>query len=92
METISVLLTLTPSQGLRNFLFTMKFLSQNYFYVNNMCDKFESQKNLIKKDIQNLSACLDMRNHFTTTNFDTLPKGWILFIYHEILFTRSSLC
>jgi len=73
METISLLLTLTLCQGLRNCLFTIKILSKNSSYVNKMCDKFGGQKIHPKKDIQNLPTRVAERNHFTIANFDT-PK------------------
>ena len=37
------LLTLTTSQGLKIWYFTMKYFQQNYFYVNNMSTEFEGQ-------------------------------------------------
>ena len=84
--------TLTPSQGLKNCLFTMKFFPQNYFYVNNICDKFQSQKIYTKRKIQNLPTCVAVKNHFTTSNFDTLLRAAILFIYHDVFCRRSPLC
>jgi len=73
--TISLLPTLTPSQGLKNCLFTMKFLSQYDFYVNNMCAKFQGKKFHTKKDILNLPTSIAVRNHFTTAFFYTLPRA-----------------
>ena len=35
--------TLTPSHGLENWLFIMKFLQLRDSYVTNMCDGFKSQ-------------------------------------------------
>jgi len=74
-------------QWLKNCIFTLIFLSQNDFYVNNMCDKIH-----IKKDIQNLPTCVIMRNHFTIASFDTLLRAKCFFIYHEFFITRTSLC
>jgi len=50
--------TLTPSQGLKIFFFTMNFFAQHRLYVNNMHDKFKGQKIKEKKDIQNLPTCV----------------------------------
>jgi len=50
-ETISLLPTWTPYQGLKNCLFTMKLLEENHFYVDNVCAKFQGQKMHTKKDI-----------------------------------------
>ena len=41
--------TLTPSQGLKNCLFTMKFLAQHALYNNNIHAKFKGQKIYTKK-------------------------------------------
>jgi len=41
---ISLLPTLTPSQGLQNWYFIMKFFPQHNLYVNNTCTKFQGQK------------------------------------------------
>jgi hypothetical protein len=43
-KTISLLPTLTPSQRLRNCLFTMKLLKQHDFYDKNNHAKFQGQK------------------------------------------------
>jgi hypothetical protein len=43
-KTISLLPTLTPSQRLRNCLFTMKFLGQHGLYEKNNNAKFQGQK------------------------------------------------
>jgi hypothetical protein len=43
-KTISLLPTLTPSQRLRNCLFTMKFLKQHDFYDKKNHAKFQGQK------------------------------------------------
>jgi len=67
--------TLTPSQGLKIFLFTMKFFPQSDFYVNNLFDKFQSQNIYTKKDIQKLPTCIAVRNHFNIANFDTLLRA-----------------
>jgi len=75
-----------------NCLFTMKLLLYNLFYVDNMYEKFQGQKSLKKKDIQNLPTWVALRIHFSTANFDTLRRAEIFFIYHEIFVTRSSLC
>jgi hypothetical protein len=48
-ETISLLPTLTPSQRLRNCLFTMKFLAQHALYDNNIHAKFQGQNIYTKK-------------------------------------------
>ena len=76
---ILLLLTLTLSQGLNNWLFTIGVLSQNDFYVHNTRDKFQGQKSHIRKDIQNLPTCGTMRNHFNIANFDTLPRAKMFF-------------
>ena len=57
-KTISLLPTLTPSQRLRNCLFTMKFLAQHALYDNNIHAKFQGQKNLYKKKyLQSTDVC-----------------------------------
>jgi len=61
----------------------MNFLSKNHFYVNNMCAKFQGKKSHTKKDIQNLPTYVAVRNHFTSTNFDTLPRTKFFFFSHE---------
>jgi hypothetical protein len=48
-KTISLLPTLTPSQRLRNCLFTMKFLAQHALYDNNIHAKFQGQNIYTKK-------------------------------------------
>ena len=59
-KTISLLPTLTPSQRLRNCLFTMKFLAQHALYDNNIHAKFQCQyiytKNKNKKST-NVCSC-----------------------------------
>jgi len=40
---ILVLSTLKASRELKNWYFTMKFLSQHHLYVNNTCTKFQGQ-------------------------------------------------
>jgi len=61
VKKISLLPTLTPSQGLKNWLFTTKFFSQDNLYVENMCFKFKDQKIHPKKDIQILLECVVVR-------------------------------
>jgi len=51
MKEVSVLPTLTAFRELKNWYFTMKFLSQHHLYVNNTCNKFQGQKIYQKKDI-----------------------------------------
>ena len=48
-KTISLLPTLTPSQRLRNCLFTMKFLAQHALYDNNIHANFQGQNIYTKK-------------------------------------------
>jgi len=91
VETILLLPTLTPSRGLKNFLFTMNFFSQNYFYAKNMCAKFQGQKSYKKKDIQNLPTCVAVRNYFSTAYFDTLPRAEFFFFSHEFFGIRPSI-
>lgn len=57
-ETISFLPTLTPSQRLRNCLFTMKFLAQDALYDKNIHAKFQGQQIHTKKNIDNLPMCV----------------------------------
>jgi len=61
IETISLLPTLTPFRRLKYCLFTIKFLSWNHFYVDNMHAKFQVQNIFRKKDIQNLPTCVVVR-------------------------------
>jgi len=87
----SLLPTLTTFQGLKIYFFAMKFLEQQVLYVNNIVSKFQGQKINTKKDIHNLPTCVVLRNnhrnHFTTANFDTLPKVEKFLIYYEIFYT-----
>ena len=53
METISILPTLTRSQGIRNCLYTMGVLAQDFLYVNIMCAKFQDQTSYTTKYIHN---------------------------------------
>jgi len=53
VETISLLPTLIPSQGLKIFLFNMNFLSHNEFYVNNMCTNFTNMYSCEKNSCEN---------------------------------------
>jgi len=69
----------------------MKFLAWDHIYVDNMFSDFEGKKIYIEKDIWNLPACVVMRNNFTTTNYDTLPRAENLFIDHENFGMESSL-
>jgi hypothetical protein len=46
---ISLLPALTSSQGLRNCLFTMKFLAQHALYDNNIYAEFQGQNIYTKK-------------------------------------------
>jgi len=52
----------------------MEFLEQRIFYVSNICSKFQGQYITTKKVIHNLPICVVRGNHFTTANFDTLPR------------------
>jgi len=70
----------------------MKFFPQSEFYVNDICENFQSQKSYTQKDIQNLPTCIAVRNHFNIANFDTLLKGYIFFINHENFGMRPFLC
>jgi hypothetical protein len=88
---ISLLPTLVASQELKIF-FAMKSLEQQILYINNICSKFQGQKINTKKDIHNLPTCVVLKsnygNHFTTANFDTLPRAEKVFVYYEIFFTK----
>jgi len=48
---ISLLPTLTPSQGLKNWYFIMKFFPQDHLYVNDIRVKFQGQKIYTRKVI-----------------------------------------
>jgi hypothetical protein len=48
-KTISLLPTLTPSQRLRNCLFTMNVLAQHALYDNNIRAKFQGQNIIYQK-------------------------------------------
>jgi len=72
---ISVLPTLTTSQELKNWYFTMKFLSHHHVYVNNTCTKFQGQKIHPKKDVQNLPTCVVVKQ-FHYCQLWHPPKGW----------------
>jgi len=61
VKKISLLPTLTTSQGLKKKNFTMKFLEQQVLYVNNICSKFQGQKINKEKDIHNLPTCVVLR-------------------------------
>jgi len=65
-EAISLLPTLTPSQGLRNCVFTMKFLAQDTLHVNKKCAKIQVQKIYTKKSTHNLPICVVVRNNLKT--------------------------
>jgi len=69
----------------------MKFLSQNFLYVNNTCAKFQGYEIHKIKDIQNLPTGLAVKNCFNTANFDTLSRVEFSFIYHEIFGMKPSL-
>jgi len=58
VKEISVLPTLIAFQGLKNWYFTMNFLSQHHIFVNKACRKFQGQKFHLKKDVQNLPTCV----------------------------------
>ena len=83
--------TLTPSQGLRKFFLPMEFLEWEHLYVDYMCGNFQVQKMHKKNHIPNLPTCVIVRkkgkNHFTTSNFDTLPRIEGLLFQHEIFDT-----
>jgi len=80
---------------IENF-FAMKFLEQQFLYVNNMCSRFHGQKINTKKDIYNLPTCVVwetiVETILTTANFDTLPRAEKLLIYYEIFFPKLFLC
>ncbi len=56
-EIISVLPTLTPSQGLRKCPLTMKILAQDVLHVNNMCGKLHGHNFYTHEDVRNLPYC-----------------------------------
>jgi len=93
VKKISLLPTLSPSQGLKFLFFAMKFLEQQVLYVNNI---FLRPKENLKKDIYNLPTCVVLRkncgNHFNTTNFATLPRAENFIFYYEISFKKLFLC
>jgi len=67
----SLLLTLTPSQGLKNCFFAIKFLARAHLYVGKMCDKFQGQEIHSKKYIRNLLTCMYLSiEGFNLFNFD----------------------
>jgi len=70
---------------------TMNFFSWDHFYVENICTKSQGQRIYTKKDIQNPPTCVVVRNNFTTTIFDTIPRVEFFLIYHEYFFIQSSL-
>ena len=57
---ISLLPTLTPSQGLKKISFLIKFFSWDHKYVDYMCEKFQVQKTHTK---------IGMRNVYLPRNF-----------------------
>jgi len=66
LRQFSILLTLTPSQGLKIWYFALKFFSWDHLYVENMSSKFQVHKIYPKKDISNLSTCVVVRMIFST--------------------------
>jgi len=94
VKCFSLLLILPASQRLILFSFAMKFSEQKLLHVNNICSKFEGQKINTKKDIDILSTCVVLKNncgnHFTTANFDTLPRAEI-FSYLLLSFLQNYL-
>jgi len=87
----SVLSTLTPSQGLKNWFFTLIFLSWDHLYIENMSSKFQVQKIYTKK-IFEIYQHVKLWENFHSTNFDTFPKAKKMFFYHENFAMRTSLC
>jgi len=61
LREFSLLPTLTPSQGLKNYFFTVKFFTWNPLYVVNIWSKFQVEKIHPQKDIQNLPTCVVVR-------------------------------
>ena len=91
-KTISLLPTLTPSQRLRNCLFTMKFLAQHDLYDNNNHAKFQGQKIHQNKVIQNLPTLVAAVERFSLLPTLTTSKIELFLVFHEILGTKTSLC
>jgi len=95
VKCFSLLPTLTTSQR-SNYFFAIKIFKQKLLYINNMCSKFQGQMINTKKDIHNQPTCVVLRNnhrnHFITTNFETLPKVEKFLIYNEILVTKLFIC
>jgi hypothetical protein len=71
-KTISLLQALTPSQRLRNCLFTMNVLAQHDIYDKNNHAKFQGQKIHRKKLFKstNIGSCCGKFS--TAANFDSL--------------------
>jgi hypothetical protein len=55
-KTISLLPTLTPSQRLRNCLYTMEFLAQHALHDNNIHAEFQGQNIYTKKYLQSTNV------------------------------------
>ena len=107
METISLLPTLTRSQGMRNCLFTMGVLAQDFLYVNIMCAKFQDQTSYTTKYIHNgghthwyMLAQLTNVGSYQMVSHSMLVDFFISFsicmlgfeICHTILSTYKSFC
>jgi len=91
MKEISMLPTLIASWELKNWYFTMKFLSQHHLYVNNTCTKFQGQKIYQKKNIQNLPTCVAVKK-ISLLPILTTSQGLKFFFCHEIFGTSIFLC
>jgi len=67
------------------------FFSQNYFYVYNMCDKFQGQERNTKNDIQNLPST-NMCSYKKPFDYYLLwhpPKGWEFFFFTWIFWHQT---
>jgi len=74
VKEIAVLPTLTASQELKNWNFTMEFLSQHHLYVNYTCTKFQGQKIHQKKGYSKSTNMCSCEIFFIVANFDSLPR------------------
>jgi len=86
--------TLTASQGLKNWYFTMNFLSQHHLYFNNTCTKCQGQKFHQKKDIQNLPTCVAMKKiSLLPTLIASRGLNFFLFamkfLEHQVLYVNN---
>jgi len=82
--TISLLPTLTPSQGLKFLFLPWIFLKDN-LYVDNMYTKFQVQKIHTKKDIWNLPICISklviVKSSLTTTHVGRFKISIFVWIF-----------